>query len=682
MMTLRRTLTWFMPVAAFYMAFSAVLVLASLLISAMAIPADSYLLSLSDPFTIFVAPFAGPLSDSSSSAGTMLVLLLGFVLLLQLDADFATRQKYRTVLCVVPLIAGVVASAIYLVPMKITGLIHDGSGSSIIVAGLNGMLVITSFAVFNGAFRRKEYVDSAFSLVLLLTFVYAFRIAFLQSGNAPAHFYGFLMGIILASLYFVNSSRRLRGGLDAGSGRNALDSAVTTRSGLRFPRAHAFLDRLLGPAEKGSVSIKWTVISPIAPAEYRFIVERKIPTVTIHVDSSWKKPITDFEGSVRLQDVSDWVSQSRDTIAASENLEIVLPLPEEKLYGQEEKTVIFELKCRYKEPDGRQKDYADTKPARVLSKDDMIWSLQRGEETEDLSALIAAWVTPRQDEVQKLVHESSTNPNAAAVGGILGYQMTQHVSDMRQSVKVPPQKYNPQKLHLRRGAQVRGTLTRVAGGSGNDVNFWFLDSDSMVTFADKPAAFNGLRAQRVTSNYVFSFVAPVESDYYLVLDNTFSGMSGKEVDFSLHIITPITHEEIVMYQIKAIYETIQRKGFSYVNTPISYAPGTSQRVKRPSETIGFKGGNCIDATVLFASCFEATTLDTFVVLLPEIGHSLVSVRTWSDSDRFFTLETTVVGSATFEESLVAGERTLQGQKEKATWISVTECRKKRIMPLA
>ena len=280
-----------------------------------------------------------------------------------------------------------------------------------------------------------------------------------------------------------------------------------------------YFGNLLGRGEKGSVSITWTVVSPIAPAVYRFIVEKQIPTVTIEVASTWSKPITDFVVDVRLQEVSDWVSQSCDEIKATKKLEIILPLPEEKLHSQEEKAVIFEMKCRYKDPTGKEREYSDTKSARVLSKDDMIWSIQKGEKIEDLSPLIASWVTPRNTEVQRIVHESSTNPDAKAIGGILGYQETQHVSDLRQTAKIPPGQYYQQKLHLRGGAMVRGTLTRVAGGGGNDVNFAILDSDTMVMFANNPSGFKQFGPQRATSNRVFNYKASVESDYYMVLDN-------------------------------------------------------------------------------------------------------------------------------------------------------------------
>ena len=416
-------------------------------------------------------------------------------------------------------------------------------------------------------------------------------------------------------------------------------------------------------------------------------MEKRIPTAKVTINNPWNKPITDFQVQIRLQDVSDWTSSSYGEIKpkGQATLELILPLPQEKLYSYEEKNASFEIKCSYKDPLGRLREYSDTKVVRVLAKDDMIWSIRRDEVEEDLSQLIAAWVTPRDDEVQKLIHESAKNPNAKAVGGLLGYQETQRISEIKEEITVPPRTHYPLKLHLRQGSRVSGVLNKVIGGAGNDINFALLDPDGMVAFERAVATQSyrqpQLSIKRVRGGYRINYSAPIENDYYLLFENHFSSVSSKNVGISLHIITPITHEEIVSYQIKAIYETIQQNGFVYVSTPISYAPGVSQRVKRPSETIRLKGGNCIDATVLFASCFEAITLDTFIILLLRAGHSLVAVRTWPGLNKFFILETTIASSATLEESLRIGNQTYEKNKAGAKWISISEARKQRIMPL-
>lgn len=312
----------------------------------------------------------------------------------------------------------------------------------------------------------------------------------------------------------------------------------------------------------------------------------------------------------------------------------------------------------------------------------MIWSMNVGEKVEHLEPLVAAWVTPRDDDVQTLLHESAKNDNAVVIGGVLGYQNTQHRREVKDTVSIPPGNRATTELHLTQDAEVRGTLTQVTGGSGNDVDFALLSSAEMVEFSGSPSSATSRRKlQRVSGSHIFRFIAPAESDYYMLLDNSFSGFSRKTVAYSLHLVTQLSHQEIVAYQLKAIYETIQKRGFSYVNTPISYAPGASQRVKRPAETIRMKGGNCIDMTVLFASLFEAVGFDVNVVLLPAHGHSVVTVRNWSDEDGFIPVETTVVGAASFGEAVRLGQRALD-EETNALWISVADCRMKRIMPFS
>jgi len=443
--------------------------------------------------------------------------------------------------------------------------------------------------------------------------------------------------------------------------------------------------KLLRKKVEGSPSIEWDVINPIAPAQYQFLVEKRIPTATVTVNNPWNKPIKDFEAKIRVQDVSDWTASSCEKIKPNSraSLELILPLSQDKLYSYEEKNVSFEIKCSYVDALGELRQYSDTKIVRVLAKDDMIWSMRRGEIDEDLSQLIAAWVTPRNDEIQKIIHESAKNPIAKAVGGLLGYQETQHVSEMKQEFTISPGSHYIQKLHLRRECRVSGIVTKVYGGSGNDVNFALLDPDGIIEFerAIATQSYSYFTMPRVKSGHTIDYSAPLENDYYLLFDNHFSSISSKTVGISLYIITPITHQEIVQYQMKAIYETVQQNGFVYVSTPISFSPGISQRVKRPSETLRFKGGNCIDATVLFASCFEAIMLDTSIILLPRAGHSLIAVRVWPGLDSFFVLETTVTDSAAFEESIRIGNDTYEKKKTEAKWISINEARKQRIMPL-
>jgi len=73
-----------------------------------------------------------------------------------------------------------------------------------------------------------------------------------------------------------------------------------------------------------------------------------------------------------------------------------------------------------------------------------------------------------------------------------------------------------------------------------------------------------------------------------------------------------------------IYATIQAMGFNFVNTPVSFEEGY-QRIKTPTETLQTKKGNCIDGTLVFASCIAAIGYDPILVLIPGRAFVIASI---------------------------------------------------------
>ncbi|MGB7531683.1 MAG: hypothetical protein WA977_01725 [Halobacteriota archaeon] len=102
-------------------------------------------------------------------------------------------------------------------------------------------------------------------------------------------------------------------------------------------------------------------------------------------------------------------------------------------------------------------------------------------------------------------------------------------------------------------------------------------------------------------------------------------------------------------QVGAIYDALQNEyEITYISSTISYAGQTesSQRVKLPKYAINLASANCIDGTVLFASALENIGIDPYIVMVP--GHAFLA---WDNGDDTIScLETTMVGSSTFEEA--------------------------------
>lgn len=122
-----------------------------------------------------------------------------------------------------------------------------------------------------------------------------------------------------------------------------------------------------------------------------------------------------------------------------------------------------------------------------------------------------------------------------------------------------------------------------------------------------------------------------------------------------------TDEEWVIYtalQIKAIYDALQDYyGVSYVNVPIAFGKDKVQRINLPKESLYLASTNCIDGAVLFASAIEALDMYPFIVMIP--GHAFVAWCTNEECTYVNALETTMVGSASFEEAWEYGNQELQ-----------------------
>ena len=94
--------------------------------------------------------------------------------------------------------------------------------------------------------------------------------------------------------------------------------------------------------------------------------------------------------------------------------------------------------------------------------------------------------------------------------------------------------------------------------------------------------------------------------------------------------------------------------------------------------------NCIDGTVLFASALENIEIDPYIVMIPE--HAFLA---WENGDDTIScLETTMVGSSTFEDALDYGNEEYDQEIENGNFdaglselISIKDARELGITPM-
>jgi len=127
----------------------------------------------------------------------------------------------------------------------------------------------------------------------------------------------------------------------------------------------------------------------------------------------------------------------------------------------------------------------------------------------------------------------------------------------------------------------------------------------------------------------------------------------------------------VRRQVKAVYDLLKRRGVKYSN--IATSSGTtdqviSQIVRFPSDSIRTSQANCIDGSVLLASVLRKIGIEPFIVIIPGhafMGYFLADPDVANKEPGIDFIETTMIGSAGFDEARTEGLREFVAAREKA-----------------
>lgn len=136
--------------------------------------------------------------------------------------------------------------------------------------------------------------------------------------------------------------------------------------------------------------------------------------------------------------------------------------------------------------------------------------------------------------------------------------------------------------------------------------------------------------------------------------------------------------------IKKIYDELGKIRYSIRCLSFSEGKYHTQRISLPQNTLRLNSGNCIDLSILLASCFEAMKLKTYIVLIP--GHAFVRVKLSDNSS--ICIEATCLGNKEYYEAVEIGNNKYKEFfneenpiKDGAHMVDISLARKSQIYPM-
>lgn len=283
--------------------------------------------------------------------------------------------------------------------------------------------------------------------------------------------------------------------------------------------------------------------------------------------------------------------------------------------------------------------FSQTYPIRISGRDTVFWSSNG----QSLAPLIGAMVTPtdRAGKIAALLRNAATRfPGETMLGYQLGAIPSQAIGP------IDPGSYEQERLYALEGESPTVTIDGVTLSSRGDADVATVaitDDANFEAWTSGSSATACAFSATATAGTVLACPAVSSAGWYHVIYfNPSSNAAARTVSRR----RPMTRWESTYRQTQAIFEELRAEGLLYVNLPGTGFFATAQNVKYPSESLSTRSANCVDGALVFASAWEAMSMEPLVALDFVHGHSFVAVRCWSGTaDCMIPVETTMVGSS-------------------------------------
>lgn len=180
------------------------------------------------------------------------------------------------------------------------------------------------------------------------------------------------------------------------------------------------------------------------------------------------------------------------------------------------------------------------------------------------------------------------------------------------------------------------------------IDFYMLDETNFTKFNANPCASGAVSVAGktgVSKGENLPISAPADGWYYIVMFNNCSNFSDRNVTY----VRTGTNADEAIDVMRSTYVTLQQSGVTYVNINQDFfSPNISQTIRLPETSLADNAANCVDGSMLFSSIIERTNLEPVVIYIK--GHAFVGVRSGPGSSLVWPVETTMVGTNSFDEA--------------------------------
>jgi hypothetical protein len=262
----------------------------------------------------------------------------------------------------------------------------------------------------------------------------------------------------------------------------------------------------------------------------------------------------------------------------------------------------------------------------------------------DMRDLSAVFVTPQDPMVDGLQRLAAASSVFGGFGGASPYARAPYA----RKVDIPAGGHVSELLAVEGGESIAWSISSVTGGAADTIDVYLFTPDQLTAWSNGTSQAATMAWPGQASAAAESVTEPANA-YFLVLAN--SGAPGTADTRTVTWSRNVTREDVAVDVLGSIFAALKARGTMYGNVTDAYFDDF-QHIRRASEVLSSLSANCIDGSLLFASTLELLGMEPVVIV--RTGHAYVGVKSAPGSSIVWPVETTMVGTDSFDDAFNTG----------------------------